>query len=91
MNICPIHTEDDGRAALADTSALMQSDPTPGTPQGDRLDVLAHSGPHEPMKAHAIQVARRVARNATCPIRERKPLSYPRFSPRPPQYDIVLM
>jgi hypothetical protein len=43
------------------------------------------------MKAHAIQVARRVARNATRRKRERKPLSCLRFSPRPPRYDIVLL
>lgn len=41
MNIRPIHAEDDCRAALADISALMEPDPTPGTPEGDRLDVLA--------------------------------------------------
>jgi hypothetical protein len=43
------------------------------------------------MKAHAIQVARRVARNATRRKRERKLLSCLRFSLRPVQYDIVLM
>ncbi len=41
MDIRPIHTEDDYRAALADISALMESDLAPGTPEGDRLDVLA--------------------------------------------------
>ena len=41
MDIRPIHSEDDYRAALADISALMESDPAPGTPEGDRLDVLA--------------------------------------------------
>lgn len=41
MNIRPIHTEADYRAALADVSALMASDPAPGTPKGDRLDILA--------------------------------------------------
>lgn len=41
MNIRPIHSEDDYRAALADISALMQSDRTPGGPEGDQLDVLA--------------------------------------------------
>ena len=40
MNIRPIHTEADYRAALADISALMESDPAPGTPKGDRLDIL---------------------------------------------------
>ena len=41
MDICPIRTEADHRAALADISRLMEADPEPGTPDGDRLDVLA--------------------------------------------------
>lgn len=41
MEIKPIHTADDHRAALAEISRLMDSDPTLGTPDGDRLDVLA--------------------------------------------------
>jgi HTH-type transcriptional regulator/antitoxin HigA len=41
VNIRPIHTEADYRAALADISALTASDPAPGTPNGDRLDILA--------------------------------------------------
>lgn len=41
MNIRPIHTDADYHAALADITALMASDPAPGTPKGDRLDVLA--------------------------------------------------
>lgn len=41
MKILPIHTEVDYRAALADISALMESDPAPNTPEGDRLDILA--------------------------------------------------
>ena len=41
MNIRPIHTEADYCAALADIAALMESDPAPGTPKADRLDILA--------------------------------------------------
>ena len=41
MNIRPIHTEASYRAALGDIAALMESDPAPGTPKGDRLDILA--------------------------------------------------
>lgn len=41
MNVRPVHTEADHRAALADISVLMASDPAPGTPKGDRLDILA--------------------------------------------------
>lgn len=41
MDIRPINTETDYKAALKEISALMESDPDPGTPQGDRLDILA--------------------------------------------------
>jgi HTH-type transcriptional regulator/antitoxin HigA len=41
VNIRPIHTDADHQAALADISALMESDPAPGAPKGDRLDILA--------------------------------------------------
>lgn len=41
MNIRPIHSAADYRAALGDIAALMESDPAPGTPKGDRLDILA--------------------------------------------------
>ena len=41
MNIRPIRTEADYRAALGDIAALMESDRVPGTPSGDRLDILA--------------------------------------------------
>jgi HTH-type transcriptional regulator/antitoxin HigA len=39
MDIRPIKTEDDYRAALRDIDDLMMAEP--GTPEGDRLDVLA--------------------------------------------------
>ncbi len=41
MNVNPIRTKDDYRAALAVVSKLVDKDPSPGTPDGDRLDVLA--------------------------------------------------
>ena len=41
MDIHPIRTEADHRAALRQISALMETDPEPGTPEGDRLDMLA--------------------------------------------------
>lgn len=41
MNTRPIRTDGDYRAALGDIAALMESDPAPGTPSGDRLDILA--------------------------------------------------
>lgn len=41
MDIRPLHTDDDYRAALADVSELVDRDPEPGTQEGDRLEVLA--------------------------------------------------
>ncbi|MFT7723398.1 MAG: transcriptional regulator [Roseateles sp.] len=43
MNIRPIHTAADHQAALREISALMaaEHDPESGTPEGDRLDILA--------------------------------------------------
>ncbi|MCY0858574.1 MULTISPECIES: helix-turn-helix domain-containing protein [unclassified Cupriavidus] len=41
MDIRPLHTEDDYQAALADVSALVDIDPAPGTPEGDRLEIMA--------------------------------------------------
>ena len=40
MNIKPIRTAKDHKAALAEISKLMKTDPDIGTPKGDRLDVL---------------------------------------------------
>ena len=39
MDIQPIHTESDYKAALRQISTLMTSDPMPGTSDGDRLDI----------------------------------------------------
>ena len=41
MNIHPIRTESDYKAALREVSALVDADPAPDTPEGERLDVLA--------------------------------------------------
>ena len=54
MNIHPIHTEADYQATLKEISALMDSDPEAGTPEGDRLDILstlvvAYEARHFPM------------------------------------------
>jgi HTH-type transcriptional regulator / antitoxin HigA len=40
MNINPIRTKSDYKATLAVVSKLVDKDPAPGTPDGDRLDVL---------------------------------------------------
>ncbi len=41
MEIRPIHTETDYKTTLKEISVLMESDPGLGTPEGDRLDILA--------------------------------------------------
>ena len=52
MNIRPIKTESDYRAALAEVETLMLAEP--GTPEGEKLDVLttlleAYERNHYPM------------------------------------------
>ncbi|WP_425129706.1 helix-turn-helix domain-containing protein, partial [Burkholderia vietnamiensis] len=41
MEIRPIHNEHDYKESLRIVSALVDADPAPGTPDGDRLEVLA--------------------------------------------------
>lgn len=41
MEITPIRTANDYRAALREVSALVDKDPAPETPDGERLDVLS--------------------------------------------------
>ncbi|WP_420177874.1 helix-turn-helix domain-containing protein [Kerstersia gyiorum] len=41
MDIRPIRNDDDHKAALKEIVRLMESEPDIGTPDGDRLDVLA--------------------------------------------------
>ena len=41
IDIRPLHTEDDYRAALAEVSALLDQDPEPGTSEGDTLEILS--------------------------------------------------
>jgi HTH-type transcriptional regulator/antitoxin HigA len=54
MDIRPIRTEADHKAALKEISALMEHDPELGTAEGDRLDILstlveAYENRHFPM------------------------------------------
>ncbi len=56
MDIRPVHTEADHKATLKEISALMESDPDAGTPEGDRLDILttlvqAYEAKHLPITA----------------------------------------
>jgi len=41
MEIRPIHNEADYKASLLEISTLMELDPDAGSPDGDRLDILA--------------------------------------------------
>lgn len=41
MDIRPLHTERDYREALEEVFALIDLDPHRGTPEGDRLEILA--------------------------------------------------
>ncbi|MBC3918122.1 transcriptional regulator [Undibacterium sp. CY18W] len=41
MDIRPIHTQEDYKRALAEVSRLVDIDPEVGTPDGDKLEVLA--------------------------------------------------
>ncbi|MQA55024.1 helix-turn-helix domain-containing protein [Pseudomonas piscis] len=40
MNIRPIHTDRDYRAALKSVSPMFDNEPQPGTPEGDYFDVM---------------------------------------------------
>ncbi len=56
MEIRPIRTEADYRAALAEVSPMFDHEPEPGTPEGDRFDVLvtlieAYERAHFPVEA----------------------------------------
>ena len=54
MEITPIRTEKDHRAALRVVSALVEQDPLPDTPDGERLDVLSKLIEAYERKHHAI-------------------------------------
>lgn len=41
MDIRPLHTEADYQEALAAVSALVDADPAPDTPEGDKLEILS--------------------------------------------------
>ncbi|MFE0756206.1 hypothetical protein ACFW16_19745 [Inquilinus sp. NPDC058860] len=41
MDLHPIHTEDDYNRALGEIARYFRAQPEPGTPDGDRFDVLS--------------------------------------------------
>lgn len=54
MEIRPIHTEEEYKAALREVSAYFDREPEPGTPEGDRFDGLmtlveAYESKHFPL------------------------------------------
>ncbi|KRA44371.1 hypothetical protein [Pseudoxanthomonas sp. Root630] len=56
MNIHPIRTEKDYKAALRELSAYFDNEPTPGTEEGDRFEILAtlveaYEAKHFPIEA----------------------------------------
>jgi HTH-type transcriptional regulator / antitoxin HigA len=56
MDIRPIRTNADYKATLKEISVLMETDPDLGTPEGDRLDILAtlvqaYEAKHTPITA----------------------------------------
>ena len=55
MNIRPIHTEDDYKNALREVSAYFDHEPLPGSPDGDRFEILltlvaAYENKHYPIE-----------------------------------------
>lgn len=54
MEIRPIRTQDDYKAAMREVSAYFDNEPTPGTPDGDRFEILlmlveAYESKHYPI------------------------------------------
>lgn len=55
MEIRPIHTEEDYKTALRDVSAYFENEPQPGSPDGDRFEILltlvaAYESKHYPIE-----------------------------------------
>lgn len=56
MNIQPIHSENDYKAALRELSAYFDNEPEPGSEEGDRFDILvtlveAYEARHFPIQS----------------------------------------
>ena len=70
MNIRPIRNDQDYRAALKALSPLFDHEPEPGTPEGDRFEIMltlveAYEAKHFPvdpgdhLRRHPVAVVRR--------------------------------
>ena len=57
MNIRPVHSEQDYKAALKEISALVELDPDLGTSEGDHLDILVTLVQAYEAKHHSIAPA----------------------------------
>lgn len=56
MDIKPIRTQADYKAALKEVALLMEDDPELGSPEGDRLDVLVTLVQAFEMRHYAIEL-----------------------------------
>lgn len=56
MDIRPIHDEGAYKAALKEISILMDKDPDAGTPEGDRLDIMATLVQFYESQHHSIEL-----------------------------------
>lgn len=55
MELKPIRTEQDYSAALSEVSAFFDKEPEPGTPAGDRFEILMMLIENYEQKHHAIE------------------------------------
>ncbi len=80
MQIRPIRSEEDYKATLREISALVDRDPQPGSPDGDRLDVLttlvqAYEARHHPIDPpDALQAIRFRMEQAGLSVKDLEPV-----------------
>jgi len=87
MNIRPTHTEADYKATLKEISALMESDPDLGTPEGDRLDILttlvqAYEAKHVPITTPDPGEATKSRTDQSRPVRQGSRANHRQKQPR---------
>ena len=89
MEIRPIHTDADYRAVLREVSAYFENEPEPGTPDGDRFEVLvtlveAYEAKHFPIDLPDPVEAIKFRMRMTSPRRVSTVVSSAATSPRCP-------